>query len=235
MDNPKTDISAITHGGGANHIGGRKPPWILVGLFAASLLLMALAVKAGVFVPMDRAVAQGVETIRTLWLDEGARAITFFGSTVWTLSAMVLMSAWKRRERGRVPVFWGAWLFGCAVQVLLRLWVAQGRPDAAVVPVGWAADFLELGTQFHLAGFPSGHAFRSAFLFGWWAQGCLRRQGLWERGIGVGCLVVIVLVGWTRLYLNRHWLTDVLGSWVLALLSLTLACALRPRQSAPSP
>ena len=116
----------------------------------------------------------------------------------------------------------GAFLMGMLVEGALRLIVPQWRPwTAGVLP---EANLL---TRVHLAAFPSGHAFRSAFLFGWlgWELAAWRSR---LAGIGQGlCVAMIGLVGVSRLYLNRHWATDVLGGWLVALLMLSVAAAWR--------
>ena len=196
----------------------------VVWVWAALLTLLAIAVKGRWLSAADQGIAQGMAAIRTPGFDEVARALTFFGSSPWVLGVMVVMSLCWRRRRALLAVFWGTWLLGFAMQILLRLWVAQWRPDTVVVPV--AADLM---TRFDLAGFTSGHAYRSAFLYGWWAGSLTRPQVPWAIWGRLGCLVLIALVGLGRVYLNRHWFSDVLGAWLLALLVLSLATWLRHR------
>lgn len=196
----------------------------LVWLWAALLLGLALAVKGGVLISFDRSLAHGMEAVRTPGLDVAARILTFFGSSPWTLSAAAAMGLWwlKRRQRMALLLFMGAWMCGLTLQVLLRFLVAQWRPDA-VVPGSF-----NLVTSFDLAGFPSGHAFRSAFLYGWWAETLGRRARRWATAGVAGCALLIFLVGLSRVYLHRHWGTDVAGGWLLAL--AVLAVARRPRE-----
>ena len=117
-----------------------------------------------------------------------------------------------------------AFALGLAVTVALRLLIPHWRPDVLVVPspMGWA-------TRLDLSGFPSGHAYRSAFLFGWLSQELgAKRGGRWGQ---VTCLGIIGMVGFTRVVLNRHWASDVVGGWLLASCMLVIALAWKPRLS----
>ncbi len=77
--------------------------------------------------------------------------------------------------------------------------------------------------------FPSGHATSSA------AVCCTLAYVLWREGFVRGraalalAVSVPLLVGVSRLYLNVHWTTDVLGGWCAGLLIAVLSAALYDR------
>ncbi|TPW17812.1 MAG: Uncharacterized protein FD126_3572 [Elusimicrobia bacterium] len=199
--------------------------------------LLSAAVKGGVLLAMDQGVSAWVETVRTPAGDAAARALTFFGSTPWTLAAVAVMGTWWWRGRRRtLTAFLSAGAAGLAIQAGLRLLVGQWRPDVEAVPSP-----MDLAARYDMAGFTSGHGFRSAFLFGWWGRalwerrapledaarrsegGSLTGRGWWATAGALGCGLVILAVGATRVYLRRHWTTDVLGAWLVALVVLSLA------------
>ncbi len=205
--------------------------------WAVALVTLAVAVKLGALRGVDEAVRVGMTSWHAPLWDRTAAAVTCFGNVSWVLAASAIMSGWWvwRRAWRRLATFAAAGLGGFALQVILRCVVAQWRPDTVLLPAS-----MTLLDRFELAGFPSGHAYRAGFLYGWWAQGLSGRRpfdvaqgGALSAVEGrrfpgalaavLGCWALLVLVGLSRLYLNRHWLTDVIGAWLLA--GLVLAAA----------
>ncbi len=199
-----------------------KSPKRVIVIWGVALGLLSYQVAQGHLKLLDQSVAQWVRAWQSPALDGPMHALTLFGSSVWAGVALaVLMSlAWRRGRRPEVLMLGGALLLGVLIESALRLFVPQWRPDTTVVPPG-----LGLLGRVHLTGFPSGHAFCSAVLFGWLG----RELAAWRSrlaGIGQGlCVAMIGLVGVSRLYLNRHWATDVLGGWLVALLVFSVAAA----------
>jgi len=198
--------------------------WAAVWVLATALALLAVAVKSGALVAVDRRIGMWVAGLRTPGADAAARALTFFGSSPWTLAACAVMGGWwvAKGRHDTLLVFLGAGAVGLALQALLRLWVGQWRPEVAAVPAS-----LDLATRYDLAGFTSGHGFRSAFLYGWWGCGLWQRRTWWATAVAVALGLLIIAVGATRIYLGRHWASDVVGAWLLASLALSLARRLR--------
>jgi undecaprenyl-diphosphatase len=63
--------------------------------------------------------------------------------------------------------------------------------------------------------FPSGHAFGSAAIYGTLAMlATARLRRRWQRSlVEYAALVIVLLVGFSRMYLGAHYLTDVLAGW----------------------
>jgi len=129
-----------------------------------------------------------------------------------------------------------------ALMSALYLWFRGHRRVAAgvlVVPV--VADFLfngakriyarprPLGLGAHVDSsyaFPSGHATVSAAVCCTLAY-VLWREGLMSRWAALVLAVLVpLLVGVSRLYLNVHWATDVLGGWSAGLVVAALSAML---------
>ena len=202
----------------------RRLAWVA----ATALVLLAAALKARCLEGLDHACLEQLQALRTIRLDGLVRAITFFGSAPWTMALAAVMGGWWFWTRQRVLLkrFIWAWGLALAVQVILRLWVAQWRPDAPSTP-----EAMSLVQRFNYAGFPSGHAFRSAFLYGWWSRALLYRRLRWTALAAWGVALLILAVGLTRVYLARHWLTDVLGAWLLAAAALSCVPAQGDRRT----
>jgi undecaprenyl-diphosphatase len=187
---------------------------------ALVLLALAAGVKAGAFAGADQAAAAWMDVWRGPAADAAANAITFFGSTPWTLGAAAVMCGgwWRAGRAADARRFAAGWVAGLAVQFVLRFWVAQWRPDTGLVPAD--PDWV---WRYELAGFTSGHAFRSAYLFGWWGAAAATRRVWWAAS---ACALAVIVVGLTRVYLDRHWMTDIIGGWLLAASALSAARAM---------
>jgi membrane-associated phospholipid phosphatase len=91
---------------------------------------------------------------------------------------------------------------------VLKLIVGRLRPRPDLVQV-WV---VERGN-----GFPSGHAFYAMLFLGlmaYFAFTYLRRPGL-RMFIVVSLLMLILLIGASRVYLGAHWPSDVLGGYLI--------------------
>lgn len=195
----------------------RSQRWVWAGV--AALGMLAAAVAAGWLSPVDRELTAWVALMRAPAMDRLMRIVTFFGSSVWTAAALAGIGLWACRRNG-VPaalVVAGAFLVGMGIEVALRLIVPHWRPDVAVIPPS-----MDVLTRFELAGFPSGHGFRSAFVFGYLARRWHGVHRHWGARAAFCSLLVIALVGISRVYLGRHWPSDVLGSWLVACIALSL-------------
>jgi len=80
-------------------------------------------------------------------------------------------------------------------------------------------------------GYPSGHAMMSAAVYGTAALLLARQPGASRasKAMAAACYALAVLVGLSRLYLGRHYLTDVIAGSGLGSL-WALAVARSPRQ-----
>jgi undecaprenyl-diphosphatase len=90
---------------------------------------------------------------------------------------------------------------------ILKLLVKRARPDGVSVAFG-----------FHNDSFPSGHAAASAIVFltiAYIVDKNLNKT--WSRIVAISSVVLIFLIGVSRIYLGFHFPTDVLAGWLVAI------------------
>lgn len=132
------------------------------------------------------------------------------------LGVAILVIGWMRRGRRLVHLvlcmMTASTLAGATVNVV-RLLSGRTRPNAVGVKPGWyglwyGRQFLLTKNEFH--GFPSGHTAAAFAFFGTvaWA----RRGWAWLFLVPAGA------IGWSRLYLNAHRLSDVTVALIIGLL-----------------
>lgn len=201
---------------------------IVAGLVVGLALLTAVEL-ADLLVHVDNAVLDALVAHRTARWTALATAVTNTGASPFTypLVAVAGLVVARRTRRWRPGVVaLGVVVLGVLSRLLLSVLVTDARPNQELwlVPVGGYS-------------FPSGHAAASALLAGAliWLAG---RAGLPRRPrlvLGSVLLGWAFLVGLSRLYLGVHWVSDVVGSWLLAaawLAALPLLDPTRPEQPA---
>lgn len=120
---------------------------------------------------------------------------------VFALAAVVALWLWRAQARHVAAVVVGAPIVAVGVFNLVKLGVHRTRPAGGLL--------LPVVTY----SFPSGHATASAAVFatlGW----VLAREGKLAWGAAVPLAIVPpLLIGFSRVYLDVHWATDVVAGW----------------------
>ena len=132
-------------------------------------------------------------------------AVTWFGNnaTLWVLVILTALGlVLARRYWSAFRVVFASGLGGLVV-VGLKALFARDRPLEQVVAA----------TGYSL---PSGHAFAATVFYGMMVYLAFRlTERAWARALAaVAGLAVIVAVGLSRVYLNVHYLTDVVAGWL---------------------
>lgn len=175
------------------------------------LVLLAVAVSWAPVISLDRAVARGLHASARAepGFTQVNRVLTDWVWDPWTMRALLAAAVVALLWRGRwLLALWvtAASALGTALQQGLKALVGRARPQWPD-PVDSA----------HYAAFPSGHAMTAVVTCGLllWLLG---RTGPGPRTWWAAVLLAAVSVlgvGFTRIYLGVHWLTDVLAGWLL--------------------
>jgi undecaprenyl-diphosphatase len=178
-------------------------------LLVSGLIFATLAediVNHETFFALDPMVGTWILARTTLQGDQLFSLITLLGNAIFISSSTALLGLWLARGR-----HWGKLIFlfasvgGAAVfNLILKYLIGRPRPD---FPLAYLHD-----TGFS---FPSGHAMISIAFYGAVAYLALMTLTGWRSKIFVvlGFLFVSTLIGFSRLYLGVHYLTDVLAGW----------------------
>ncbi len=185
----------------------------LIGLLLATgMILSEVAeniVNAEPMVLVDAQFTRWLFRGRTSQLSQLFYLITWFGSFYMTIGVTLLGSGvlfWYRRRRHAV-ILW-LMLGGVSLLVLAGKRTFQ-RPRPLRV-----AYYPETGYSF-----PSGHSASAMILYGLLAYWSIRRfrTTTGRVMVGIGAVGLILAVGFSRIYLGVHFLSDVLGGYLLGL------------------
>jgi undecaprenyl-diphosphatase len=149
-----------------------------------------------------------------------ARIATYTGGTrVMPVLALVGSLLLILKRQPKLAAFWlVVALLGEALNEGTKALVDRRRPGTTL---------RDESVHESSASYPSGHAMGSiigygAMTYAGWTL--LRRR--WMKIVLTALLMVMVLlIGWTRVYLRAHWCSDVLGGWALGLCWLSLCIA----------
>jgi len=198
-------------------IGWRdRPQLVIAAVIAAAatallvLLKLASEILEGEFDAYDRAALiwirdhlGGVAGLRAVMLD-----LTALGDTATLLLVMAFAAGlWAMMGARRVAlILCGQAILGTLVVQGVKAIADRARPDA--VP-HWAS--------FSAASFPSGRAALSAIVYLTLAVVAADRlpSVASKRYLMSGAVLLVVAIGFSRLYLGVHWPTDVLAGWAL--------------------
>jgi membrane-associated phospholipid phosphatase len=195
-------------------------PPLALAVFAHSVAAFALLAQAyasgSPLVRVDTRLAAAMHANVVPSATTALAAVTTLGSTAaLALVAAAVGGYLLGRGRGRDALLLVVVLVGAQLLTwLLKATFERPRPsfDDPIATAGWFS-------------FPSGHALSSIAVYGALAYVFADRlRSRWARAVGFGVLALLVAaIGFSRLYLGVHYLTDVLAGYSAGLALLLLA------------
>jgi membrane protein DedA with SNARE-associated domain len=173
---------------------------------------------------IDKNVAQWLHERRTPGLTTAMLWVTGLASATWVtgVAMVAALVLWRKKCWYRLLALVLVLPGGMILGFLLKIAFHRQRPS-------FADSFL----IFHGYSFPSGHTMAATLLYGLLAAFAVIVFEAWRWRVGavLGAFVVVLLVGFSRMYLGAHYLSDVLGAAAAGLawlaLSLTAVDVLR--------
>jgi membrane-associated phospholipid phosphatase len=159
----------------------------------------------------DTHVAAWMVAHRTGWLTGIMRVVTWAGSTAVIIPLGLIAGGWFawRRHQWRPLILLAAAVAGAvALYDIVKVLVGRPRPPQAI----WIGHFPG-------AAFPSGHATQTVAFYSVLAiiLGAGRSPRV-KLALCSAAVLLALVVGFSRIYLAAHWLTDVLGGYALGAL-----------------
>jgi undecaprenyl-diphosphatase len=192
-------------------VRGRKPRWLLTGAVVSLfgyLALAALAAQQQIFA-LDYGTRGWVAILRHEVLQVPMEIVTMLGDNAGLVPLIVIASVALWRVSRRWAIALPVLMLGTGGLQWLAKWMTD-RPRPNEAP--W--------------GFPSGHVLSLVVFFGlmiYLVATASRRRRRWRVLASLVCLTAVAAVAFSRLYLDKHWLSDLGGGFSVGLAYLLLA------------
>jgi undecaprenyl-diphosphatase len=172
---------------------------LLVLLLASAAIFCAIAVvvQLRLFIDVEWEAQRLVQTLRTRPLESPMRGVSLLASgwVLYPLAVVGCLTVYRLRHASLALAMTVVAASGMVATNLAKLLVIRQRPNTVL----WA--------------FPSSHTFGIVIFIGlvFYLLWALEAPARWRRATLVGGSVIVLAVGASRLYLNAHWVGDVLG------------------------
>ncbi|HME09241.1 MAG TPA: phosphatase PAP2 family protein [Bryobacteraceae bacterium] len=175
--------------------------WLALAVFA----WLAILVGRGQAVFFDEPVREAVHRHASPLWTTILRAFTFIGEpgVFWPAVVIIVALGWRNHRASAIRL--GVVMAGAAVlEIGIKLAFHRARPEAF------------FGASPKSYSFPSGHALYAACLYGALASlaaASIAKRFIWLVAMWTAAGLMIVLIGFSRIYLGVHYPSDVLAGW----------------------
>lgn len=197
---------------------GQRRKYIMayvLGGIALGFVLLTISIFIFPHSFIDLEFSQEVQEYQNPFLDSLMKAVSWFGnspgSTITVLSGTMLFSIFKMRREALFVLLTSV---SALVSTLVKILVNRPRPTEPVVHVIQKAGFQS---------FPSGHTTFYIVYFGFLLILMYHLKTIPNAVrvvIASACILLILAIPYSRIYLGDHWFTDVLGGFLLGMLCL---------------
>ena len=173
---------------------------------------LSFGVLNGGFADLDEAILAIIYSFRNPMTTEIMYLVSFLGGEFTLLSAafIVILLAFKKHKK-EAALFSFIVIFGYILNNVIKYLLKVPRPDI---------DTLSTAGSYS---FPSGHAMSSLIFYGllaYFTYHLTRRRGLTALAV-IFSIIIVLLIGFSRLYLGVHYPSDVLAGFIAGFWWLT--------------
>lgn len=162
---------------------------------------------------VDRWVIEHVLYFRTPSVTKAVNVFTQLGGAIIILSGSIMISIYFfiKKKFDCLIALLAAVLGGNILVLMLKIFVHRPRPESPLVEsAGYS--------------FPSGHVMISVIFYGMIAYFLIRNMKSWKLQVFIilAALFIVFLIGFTRIYFQTHYLSDILAGYAGGLFWLTV-------------
>lgn len=160
---------------------------------------------------LDERILLGIQNIHSPLLHRIMIAVTFLGDPIVLLLLCLGLRSWllQSNRRQEANILGIATIGAIGFNFILKVLFARARP------VLWDR-IIHVGHH----SFPSGHAMVSIVAYGYVGYILMKQFPQYEKQISTLTIALITAIGFSRLYLGVHWLTDVTAGYATGLIWL---------------
>lgn len=187
--------------------------------FLVGLVLLAFFVRQTPHSSVDLGITKFIQNLRSPVLDNVFEAASWPGyppHVNYFVPILILFIGLLGWFREAFFLFVAALLVSGLGQVV-KMWVDRPRPKLSEI-----AFIVHQGLEGGQRSFPAGHVQSYVAILGFLAIILyIKMKHIWLRRCLVGlCVLMIIFVGPSRVYLGEHWASDVVGAYLLGLFVL---------------
>lgn len=187
--------------------------------FGSGIFFGALAIFAGqkAYFNIDLEVTRIVQSLNFSFFDILMRFVTeignpLLGSAIALFTYFILIALKKYKEfAGLFISTTGALL----ISNIFKSLVSRQRPDPSLIS--------QIDIYLRADSFPSGHVLFFIGFFGFLAFLLLSAKNLIGNVYAFFCILLIILIGISRIYVGAHWFSDCLGSYLIGFVWLYIS------------
>jgi len=199
----------------------KKLIWISILSFVVFILLL-IKISFSNF-SLDQILNSLMSTIQINFLINFSEFISVLFDTVSMIIISIIIAViflWKHYKKESL-LFIFIILASALVSLILKNLIERPRPINALV------------TETSYA-FPSGHSVTAVVFFGFLIYSAFKKSksNALKMFTAIASVFMILLIGFTRLYLNVHWLSDIIAGLAIGLFILTLGIILKEKNYA---